>query len=214
MGTLDPANEYLRLSERYRDITDGELIALARRSSELTDVAQQALASEVSRRRLEIAPEDPPPPPEPAPSPDSPYAEERELVELCTIWSRSDALQLQWLLDRAGIPFFMGPEKATGVDSVAFNFAEGVVVRVMRVGLPWANQTMREYVPENEPAEEKKEIPDVPPVRCPKCRSEEVIFEALNARPGDEADDSPAKFKWTCDSCGHEWEDDGIAREA
>jgi hypothetical protein len=40
-------------------------------------------------------------------------------VEICTVWSLSDGLQLQTLLDRAGIPFFMGPEKATGVEAVA-----------------------------------------------------------------------------------------------
>jgi hypothetical protein len=37
-------------------------------------------------------------------------------VEICTVWSLSDALQLQTLLDRAGIPFFMGPEKATAME--------------------------------------------------------------------------------------------------
>jgi len=47
-----------------------------------------------------------------------PYAEDRELFEICAVWSLRDALQVQSMLDVAGIPFFMGEEKATGVDSV------------------------------------------------------------------------------------------------
>ena len=27
------------------------------------------------------------------------------------------------------------------------------------------------------------------------------------------AEDSSAPFEWTCDSCGHQWEDDGITKE-
>jgi hypothetical protein len=116
MEGLDPAAEWLRLSERYRQMSDSELLVLARHNSDLTDVAQQALAHEISQRRLKLQPEEPRTPPNPEPPSDSSsfYAEDRELVELCIVWSLSDALQLQTLLDRAGIPFFMGPEKATG----------------------------------------------------------------------------------------------------
>jgi hypothetical protein len=124
--------EWLRLSAHYRAMTDGELISIARQSSKLTEIAQQVLASEVSQRRLLIPPEEeepPPPPPRPEPSPDSPYAEDRELVQICSVWSVSDALKLQWLLDRAGIPFFMGPEKATGVDEVTSDFSKVSVFR-------------------------------------------------------------------------------------
>ena len=106
----------------------------------MTEFAQQALASEVRRRGLktEVAEDNPSvqsrfKPPRPrfereAPQfhhidsddsfnsefredLDSPYQEDRKLVGLCTAWSLRDALTLQWVLDRAGVPFFMGPEK-------------------------------------------------------------------------------------------------------
>lgn len=238
MEALDPAEEWRYISERYRQMSDEELLALAPQSPELTHVAQQALASEMSRRGLKLQPEEPTPPPEPEPDPDSPYAADRELVEVRTVWSLSDALQLQSLLDGAGIPFFMGPEKAASASAVTSNFANGVSVKIMSVGVPWANLAMMSYAPENEPAPKPQEELSEPVVRCPKCHSEEVVFDGLindgligdDQNNDDQIDDdqtengptgeppaatgnSQPKFGWTCDSCGHRWKDDGIVEE-
>jgi DNA-directed RNA polymerase subunit M/transcription elongation factor TFIIS len=230
METLDPAGEFLRLSERYRQMSDTELLVLARQSSELTEVAQQALASEISHRGLKPQPEEPsrsPPfaifegwdsrspkpelPPAASHPADSSYLEERELVELCTVWSLPDALQVQTLLDRAGIPFFMGPERTTGVAAVTSNFVNGVSVQIMKIGLPWARQAMQNYAPANEPPEKPELEPGESQVRCPKCHSTEVVFERLTNDPATVV--SAPNYQWTCDSCGHQWEDDGIVRE-
>ncbi len=209
---MDLASEWLRLSAHYRRMSDGELLQIARDPSVLTDAAQQTLAAELSARRLKAPPPEPivaPPPPQP--EPDSPYSHDRELVELCKVWSLSDARQLQWLLDRAGIPFYIGPAKATGVDAVPLNFGKGVSVQVMRVGLPWASQAKLDYKPANEPPREEEEWRDVP-VTCPKCRSEDVIFEKLSREPVDVTDQSKTRFAWTCDSCGYQWEDEGVVK--
>src|SRR5262249_2042007 len=107
MARADLASEWLRLAERYRQKSDGELGALAQQESELTEAARQTLAGEVTRRCLGMSPKNPPPPPEPEPDPDSPYAQDRELVEVRKVWSLRDALQLQALFDLAGIPFYM-----------------------------------------------------------------------------------------------------------
>src|SRR5262244_2496684 len=123
MASSDAASEWLRLTAHYRRMSGGELLSLARDPWKLTEAAQQVLKAEFSARHLELPPpEEPAPPPEPEPNPDSPYAEDRELVEIRTVWSLPDALQVQWLLDRSGIPFYMGEEKATGVDKVMSNF--------------------------------------------------------------------------------------------
>jgi DNA-directed RNA polymerase subunit M/transcription elongation factor TFIIS len=219
MQTLDPAGEWLRLSEHYRQLTDDELVGLARKTSELTDVAQQALAQEIANRRLKLPPEESAAPPSPEPPPDSaedgesPYAEERELVDIRTVWSLADALKLQRLLDTAGIPFYMGPEKATGVDAVTSNFANGLKVQIMQVGVPWARQALQQYFPADEPPEEKADESDNLAIHCPKCHSAEVVFEDLNSG-SENADGKPSsKFKWTCDSCGNEWEDEGLVTE-
>jgi DNA-directed RNA polymerase subunit M/transcription elongation factor TFIIS len=167
----------------------------------------------MSQRGLKLQPEEPPVAPQPAPPLDPLYDEDRELVEIRTVWSLPDALQLQRLLDGAGIPFFMGPEKATSADAVTSNFANGVSVQIMRVGIPWTHQLLRDYAPENEPAEKSKEELNELAVRCPKCHSEEVVFDRLIAEPEAVGDKSQPKFEWICDSCGRRWEDDGIVDE-
>jgi DNA-directed RNA polymerase subunit M/transcription elongation factor TFIIS len=212
METPDRALEWRDLLERYRQMSDEELLELAGRSADLTDVAQQALAYAMSQRKLqaptqaalENALEQPPYYED---DPDSPYAEDRQLVEICTVWSLRDALQVQNILDRAGIPFFMGPEKATGVDKVTSDFSRGVSVQIMRIGLPWAGGPMSNYEPKDEPESEAPE-PEEVPVRCPRCRSTEVVFERRLAA----ADGGGEKFKWRCDGCGNRWEDDGIVK--
>ena len=215
MAAIDPSAEFLRISAHYRRMSDGELLSLARQPSELTPVAQQVLANETSSRGLKVQPDEPAPRPT-APPPDagdSPYREDRELVDLCTVWSLPDALQVQTLLDRAGIPFSIGPENATGVDAVTSNFAHGLSVRVMQIGLPWARQTMRDYAPANDPNSRASEELDELPVCCPRCQSPEVIFEDLIPEAANAAAPSATRFKWTCASCGHHWEDDGFVKQ-
>jgi DNA-directed RNA polymerase subunit M/transcription elongation factor TFIIS len=219
MQTLDPAGEWLRLSEHYRQLNDDELVGLALQTSELTDVARQALAQEIANRRLKLPPEESATPRSPEPQPDSaedgesPYAEDRELVVIRTVWSLADALKLQSLLDTAGIPFYMGPEKATGVDEVTSNFANGLSVQIMKVGVPWARQALQQYFPADEPPQEKADESDNVAIHCPKCHSTEVVFEDLDRGPENSEGKPSSKFKWTCDSCGHEWEDDGLVTE-
>ena len=232
METLNPAAEWMRLSEHYRQLTDDELLALGRQISEMTELAQQILRQEMSQRKLKLEPNEPAEEPtegqfeasapasqsidgvsdpDTASAPDI-YAQDRELVEICTVWSQSDALQVQRLLDTAGIPFFMGKEKATGVDAVTSNFAGGVTVQVMRIGLPWAGQALQHYTPTNDPDKGKNEELDDAEIRCPKCRSTEVVLDHLVTESADGTEKSSSKYEWTCDSCGYHWQDEGIAK--
>jgi DNA-directed RNA polymerase subunit M/transcription elongation factor TFIIS len=225
METIGPA-ESLRLAEHYRRLTDDELIEIAHHKDDLTEMAQQALAIEVASRRLTVPPKEPAVAMRSAPSLRSlseadpqdegdPYAKERQLVEIRKVWSERDARRLQQVLDVAGIPFYMGKEKATGVDDVSSNFAEGVPVAVMKIGAPWASQAIREnYFPEDEPAEEIEDDSDDLAVHCPKCHSTEVVFDQLVDEPPEGGDSSAAKFQWTCGSCGYEWEDEGAVTKA
>src|SRR4051812_26176277 len=197
MGILDPAAESLRLAEHYRRLTDDELIALADQKQGLTEAAQQALTMEFSSRGVPMPAPEPPVDARPAPPPDESdgedvpdddedvnvdeedvYAEDRKLVEIRKVWSEADARQLQRVLDIAGIPFWMGKEKATSVDNVASDFAKGVRVRVMRIGAPFAAQALwNYYIPKDEVPEAKYEDAGDVAIHCPRCRSEEVVFE-------------------------------------
>lgn len=215
MSTLDGGAEWRRLSDLYRLKTDDELVGLARKKSELTEVAQEALANEISIRKLRVTPEAVSPPPVPQRPLDPAYDEDRQLITISTVWSMEDGLRLQRLLDGAGIPFFMGEEKATSVDAVTSNFANGVPVGVMKIGWPWAQQVLKDYFPKDEPESERRkqeEATKEATVRCPKCHSTEVVFDDLIGEPPTTEEDSPQQFEWTCDSCGHHWRDDGLVR--
>jgi hypothetical protein len=141
------------------------------------------------------------------------YDEDRKLVELCTVYSQRDALEVQRILDVAGIPFFIGPENATGVDEVTSNFSDGLKVQIMRIGWPLARGPMSHFEPKDDPTP-PSEPWEEKPVRCPVCNSTEVIFDESQSNDENPDDDVPQKFKWTCDSCGDEWEDDGVVKEA
>jgi hypothetical protein len=215
MENFDSSQEWQRLSEYYREISDEELLILAGQYSDLTGVAQQVLSRELSQRGLEM----PKKPASPAskrapvfdPDTDSAYAEDRKLVHIATVWSMRDALQLQGLLEPAGIPFFMGAEKATQADAVSSSFGDGVKVQTMKIGVPWAVAAMKHYAAEDEPETEKGAL-DGGSIHCPKCLSEDVVI----GDPGDEPETSPVsheKFNWMCVSCNHQWEDDGVETE-
>jgi hypothetical protein len=233
MDAFDPAGqEFLRISDRYRQMSDDELLVLIPQSSELTPFAQEALATEVRNRGLKAgttkvesaaafeymspkfrdSAEYDASDADSTGDSDSSYDEDRKLIELCTVYSIRDALKVQAILDVAGIPFFMGPEQATGVDRVTSNFAHGVSVQIMQIGMPWASRGMQHYEPEDDPTPKEEKVSELL-VRCPKCHSAEVVFEGGTSTPIVTTDDSSQKFQWTCDSCGHRWEDDGVARE-
>jgi hypothetical protein len=214
MNDLGPAAESLQLSERYRQMSDDEILNLARQESELTDLARESLKNEMLQRRLKLEPA-PTPPPDAVHEDEPSYDDDRQLVRLTYVWCAEDALQIQRRLERAEVPFFIGPEKATSVDGVTSNYADGLDVQVMKVGVPCAWAAIRYYKPVYDPireAEDKGELKDVP-VRCPKCKSEDVIFENVVSETKNPTDDASAKFHWTCDSCGYQWEDDGVVKE-
>jgi len=241
MGYIHAAGEWLQLSEHYRGMTDGELIAVARDRSKLTEIAQQILAQALSQRKLKVEPEkqrtglgtntqDAPRNPHPNVAKNAtlewgtqpvdrdtgdsayagdPYAEDCKLVEICTVWSLRDALQVQSILDGAGIPFFMGEEKATDADSVTSNFSPGVSVKIMRIGWPWGLRALQRYEPTDVPESEKQELAKEVDVRCPSCRSKDIVFEELV----ETSNGASPKYRWTCSVCGNEWQDDGVATE-
>ena len=215
MDTLGPASESLRLAENYRHMSDDELIDLAQRPSELTDMAQGVLAQEISSRKLKVPPAVDSLSRERLTTPgnsedaESPYDEERELVSISTVWSRRDAEQLQSLLVNAGIPFYIGPDKVASVDGVKSSFADGLDVFVMRIANNSAVSALKYYNPQDEPEEEKETSGEELAIHCPKCHSTDVIFDdAGGAEPEDNT--ITQKFDWECAACGYKWEDEGV----
>src|SRR5512140_231943 len=190
--------EQRRLAAHYRRLTDGELLDLARQISELTQGAQDALTQEMSSRKLKIPTEETAAQPDPLhgaiEDDDDPYAEDREFTQIATVWSLRDAQELQRLLDFAGVPFYMGPEKATSADAVTSNFADGVSVLVMNAGVGIARHEMGNYSPQDEPPEARGDVPEDLAIHCPKCHSTQVVFEELDPQPQDGTGAPSSKF--------------------
>lgn len=218
MATPGSAEESLRLAQHYRQLTDEELIALVQQKQDLTDQAQQAVAAEILSRKLTVPTPEPrherlpaPPPPPDSADENDPYAEDRQLFEIRKVWSEADARRLQYVLDVAGIPFYMGDEKATCVDDVVSDFSAGVPVKVMRIGWWWAYDALyRNYLPQDEKPEPSYDDAGDVAIHCPRCRSTDVVFHELVDRLSNARNGNEAKYRWTCAPCGNEWVDEGV----
>lgn len=216
MATPGSAEESLRLAEHYRQLTDEELIVLAQQKDALTEAAQQALAAEILSRHLTVPPPTSQVPARPTPPPDigdeeDKYAEDRKLVEVRIVWSERDARQVQKVLEAWGIPFFIGKEKATSIDDVTSNFAEGVSVFAMQIGSRTASEALsNHYSPQDEPSELTDEEEDDCAIHCPKCHSTDVMLDEVIGEESNTDDGSGSKCRWTCEACGNKWEDEGV----
>ena len=209
MNAVDRSEQWRQVSEHYRSLTDDELIAIARDKSELTEVAQQAIDSEIASRKLVIPAEeaeevepDSVAAPDSDSDPDSPYDEDQEVVLIETVFSLRDAQQLESLLNEDGIPFYMGKEKVSRVADVKSEFSKGVPVGIMRVGLPLATRARRGFKPQDDPTwqawDQTQQEAQAVDVFCPRCRSANVLLES--GVPDAEARGQAAQFLWRCET--------------
>jgi hypothetical protein len=102
--------EWQRLQGLYAAMTDGELLGLAADKDGLTEVAQQAIDTEMSRRGLEVPVEEESLPD--AATPGLPAAEDDpSLIALLRTQSAIEANQAASCLEAAEIPFELRPER-------------------------------------------------------------------------------------------------------
>jgi len=210
MDFTDP-QEAQRLQERYAQMADGELQALADDGYELTDTAQQILRAEIHQRRLDIRLRDKAETAE-APGhalPDDFDPAALDLVPVRSVWDHAEAIRAKRILNESGIPCFLGPDNLEEEDTFNMNFRKGVDLKVRYVDNQRARGAMRQALDSNpEPEINSSEAS----VRCPQCNSEEVVFQGRDRPPGADPD-SEAKFIWNCDACRYHWSDDGVEKE-
>jgi hypothetical protein len=171
---------------------------------------REALQVVVSERGLKIQLAAAPTPPK---TPElSDYKDDSEetddphrLVCVRKVHSGSEATQLKALLDPNFIASCLGPENVVELEGFKGSFEGGVELKVHAFNSRRAFDVLALLAPEEEegPDEDKEFV-----VRCPKCHSQEIFLRD----DGPEADGAAAevKFKWQCDACGHQWEDEGI----
>jgi DNA-directed RNA polymerase subunit M/transcription elongation factor TFIIS len=208
MGDIDVEKEWRILEGAYSQMSDEELRDLATQAYDLTDIAKQALSAQLSSRELGIKLADAPPA-----SPGADVTEPRgdldpsnlNLECAAQVWDADEARQSMQALYDAGIPAYLGPENLENVDNFHSSFGSGVEIRVRDKDLQRAFGALAVASQQKEDEDPKADEPYV--ARCPKCQSEEIVFRGFDS---DAPSASQAKFQWTCDACGHEWEDDGI----
>ena len=112
-------------------------------------------------------------------------------------------------LDDAGIPSYYGPKVVDDLRLLPTPFPRWVQVKLREVDRDRANFVLNRCLPpspDNE-KEEEEEIPEYT-AHCPKCHSAEIVFEGLDDPEAES--NSGSKYNWSCDACGHHWQDDGV----
>jgi DNA-directed RNA polymerase subunit M/transcription elongation factor TFIIS len=209
MNEIDVQKEWSSLVEAYAGMSDEELCSLAEKAYELTDLAKQALTAELSARNIDANLV------EQTPLSDASEEEQErdfdandlDLVSIARVWDADEAARVMTPLRDAGIPAYLGPDNLEKVSDFHSTFDAGVEIRVRRIDEQRALRvpTLASPQPESEPEEEQPCV-----VLCPACKSDEIVFEELVAAASASDSTSTQKFRWKCDNCGHEWEDDGV----
>jgi len=224
MDSLDQQEQWHQLTDNYRHMTEDELCGVADDAFDLVPIAREALQAVVSERGLKIQLAAAPPPPSPLESSyrdgaaeDTENPEDTEdlddpayrLVRVRTVRSESEAKRLKALLDANFIASCLGPENIVDLEDFKGSFEGGVELKVHAFNSRRAFDVLNLYAPEQgeEDPDEDKEYAVV----CPKCHSQEVTLK--NAVPEAAATSAETKYDWTCDDCGHEWTDDGVAQK-
>ena len=211
MNESDVQKEWSALAEAYAVMSNEELSSLAEHAYELTDLARQALQAEIKARgitaNLVETSSIPPESADEAPRGDL-DPEELDLMPLNRVWEPIQARDIMKTLYEAGVPAYLGPDNAENIEEFRGNFEVGVDIRVRAVDRNRALTVLAASSPKNDDhnATEK----ETPLPHCPSCNSEEIVFVELVPAPATADSPQADKFRWRCDACGHEWEDDGI----
>lgn len=180
--------QFWQLKEKYEHMTEGELYSLAEKAYDLTEIAREALQAVIARKKLAILLKlDPLEPLRP---------EDEDLVIFRWEPNSERAEWTMKALAAAGIPSWITLEVRAH--------------DVKRAHAAWERAIDDEFKKENDDPEEKKEYA----ILCPKCHSAKVVLRGGTSTLEDSAA-SPLgiNFHWSCDACGHQWVDSGIAQE-
>ena len=200
------------MQEVYSQMSEDELQSVADEAYDLTDIAKQVLKAEIETRRLDIRLQESPPESEeeePAGDPDFDPSD-LDLVVARRVWDEAEARTAKEILDNSRIPSYLGPKNVERLKDFGGNYEKGVDLKVREVDRQNASAALQEHWPaeEGSPEADAEAV-----VICPKCHSDEVVYESLD-KPSSGDSETDAKFNWRCDACGHEWQDDGVEKEA
>ena len=210
----NPAEDWQRLTEHYREIGDGELQELAADFADLTETAQQVLRNEMRNRGLDDpcaaheAPQSPERPTAPrwasAVDPDravnrsdAPDAnEENDLpceytwkTPLCECDTAEQAWQIYEVLRRAGIESWIeqpGSQYALELS--------GPRVVVAADQLDQALEIAARPIPQDIIEESRQDVAEYEAPTCPHCGAADPVLESVDPTNS-----------WLCEACGEQW---------
>lgn len=197
-------------AEHYASLLDGELLKLARQSSELLPGAQHALTAELRKRGLNPpeagGDESPPLPPVP-----SEYLEAEvdpdEVVVIRKFRDFPEAMVAKGALDSAGIECFLADENMIRMDWFYSNLLGGLKLAVREEDVNAALDVLEQPLPAEFDVEGlgKFEQP-----RCPECSSLGIVFESIDKQLSVATMflNFPVpvpRNRWKCQACGHTW---------
>jgi len=189
------------LARDYANMSEFELLEIARSFDSLTELAKPILKAEFARRNLE------PPTVEDAPEPLG-----KTLVTVCRYRDLSEAIVARSLLESAGIQAYLRDENLVRLDWQISNFIGGLRLQVEATDEAAAIEILSQPIPDTVPFSEEAEFAQ--PL-CPRCGSKDITFEGasrgaalaslyLLSLPLPLGGES-----WLCNSCEARWADDG-----
>jgi hypothetical protein len=180
-------------------MSEVELRALAEGFSDLTELAQQSLRAEFSKRGLQMQAQA-------APGHET-LLDEDELVNCYRARDSSAARLVMNILDSSGIRSCLFSDFGENLQRLFPVHDTGGMIKVLRRDAERARELMALYFSQEQGENEGYAA------RCPRCHSSDVIFQSLEPRTS-ECAISASKFNWTCGGCGNQWKDDGIEQDA
>lgn len=200
---LELTSDWFR--ERYREMTEAELMDYARKYDQLTELAQSALRDEFESRELEP----------PLVEEDSEELHQRELVTVAKYRDMPEALVARSVLEAESIECFLADENTVRMDWLWSNLIGGMRLQVDVEDAERAREVLSQPMPETIAFDEDQNF-DQP--LCPACGSLRVI--------SDDADRKvlamsllvsvplphkrPTENKLRCQDCGLRWEDNAV----
>lgn len=195
-----PSPEYL--AAQYAEMSETELMNLARSYDDLVDMAQAVLRAEFARRGLE---------PPLVEEPDE--AEARNLVTLRRYRDLTEASVARSLLESNGIHTWVADENLVRMDWFYSNLVGGMRLQVDQRDEAAALEVLEKSFPGT--IEYSEEEAYVQPT-CPKCGSAEISLIGTEDGPPSLAAVylaprplPPGETAWHCEACGARWVDDG-----
>jgi len=196
---IGDAAQYQELVTLYNSYSDGELITLGRGMADLTEMAQEALKGELTRRGLKLTPASKPV--EARAITDEDLVDMRTYAELAPdecifdFPTEEAASAAYYALTREGVnAIVVSPKYAKKFD----NRGPRVVVTpkdAERAASIFSQLSTGKLTEETLEAADEFEVP-----RCPACGSEETVLESVD----------PVN-QWQCEDCGHTWLEEQVS---